>query len=73
VLDNFNGDKIARDIADANGLPQDWLRGADAVQQLRQSRAQAAALEQQKQDMERMAAGAKDITPAVKALMGGAA
>jgi hypothetical protein len=73
VLDNFNGDKITRDIADANGLPQDWLRGADAVQQLRQGRAQAAALEQQKQDMERMAAGAKDITPAVKALMGGAA
>lgn len=36
VLDNFNHDRIVRDVAEANGLPQRWLVPEDQVEASRQ-------------------------------------
>jgi Bacteriophage head to tail connecting protein. len=38
VLDNYEPDAIARHAAELFGLPQDYLRSKDAVEQLRQAR-----------------------------------
>lgn len=41
MMDNFNGDEIVRSTPDSFGIPMNWLRGQDEVEQLRQARAQA--------------------------------
>ena len=38
VLDNFDGDAIARDAPDTFGLPQKWIRPQEKVQAIRQAR-----------------------------------
>lgn len=43
ILDNFDDDLMARDIAEANGLPQHWIRAREAVAEKRGLRDQAAA------------------------------
>lgn len=68
VLDNFDQDKIIRDMAEANGMPLDHLVGTKQVQQLREQRAQAAQMEAMAQAGERVAAAAGDAAPMVKAL-----
>ncbi len=37
VLDNFDHDRLVRDVAEANGLPQRWLKPEDEVEANRQS------------------------------------
>ena len=41
VMDNFDGDEIARDTPDIFGLPSRWLRSKDEVEARRQTRAKA--------------------------------
>ena len=43
ILDNFDFDRMQRDMALANGMPQAWLRGEEEIQQ---QRAQQAAMQQ---------------------------
>ena len=42
ILDNFDDDRVAREIADANGLPQHWIRSSEEVADRRGQREQAA-------------------------------
>jgi hypothetical protein len=42
VLDNFDHDRVVRDVAEANGLPQRWLRPAEIVAEERTTRSEAA-------------------------------
>ena len=46
IMDNFDGDRIARDMPEIGGFPLDWLRSEEDVAALRQSRAQQAELAQ---------------------------
>ena len=41
VLDNFDHDRVVRDVAEANGLPQRWLRPAGIVAEERTAQAVA--------------------------------
>lgn len=41
VMDNFDGDKIVRDVPDIFGTPRDWLRSTDQRDQIRQARVAA--------------------------------
>ncbi len=41
IMDNFDGDEIARDVPDIFGTPLKWLRPKEQVEGLRESRAQA--------------------------------
>ncbi|WP_420348625.1 portal protein [Pelagibius sp.] len=41
ILDNFDGDAIARDTPEIFGMPQRWLRPKEAVESLREGRQQA--------------------------------
>lgn len=47
IMDNFDGDKIMRDMPDTFGVPRDWLRPINQVDQIRKGR--QAAQEQQQQ------------------------
>lgn len=59
IMDNFNVDKIARDTSYNEGIPADWLNLEDAVDQMRQARAEAEAqqrmVEQQQQQADTVA------------------
>jgi hypothetical protein len=61
VLDNFDSDRIARGVAEANGMPLDWLRAEEAIDGDRQGRAEAEATEAAKLDAERLASGAAKL------------
>lgn len=41
ILDNFDGDAIARDTPDIFGMPQRWLRPKETVETMREGRQQA--------------------------------
>lgn len=41
IMDNFDGDAIARDVPDIFGTPIKWLRSREAVEERRQGRAQS--------------------------------
>lgn len=41
IMDNFDGDEIARDTPDIFGMPQKWLRPEDQRDAMREQRAQA--------------------------------
>ena len=43
MLDHYDTDRISRDVPEAVGMPQKWLRTQESVEQLREARAQAAA------------------------------
>lgn len=55
ALDNFDTDRIVRDVAEANGLPQRWLRGVRDIAQLRAMKADAIGAEKAASDLERAA------------------
>lgn len=61
IMDNFEGDQIARDSAEANSMPQRWLKPRDKVEELRQLRAEAQQKELEAQALERGAAAMKDL------------
>jgi len=46
VMDNFDGDKIARDTPDIFGIPVEWLRSKEERDELRAQREQAATAEE---------------------------
>ncbi len=55
ILDNYDMDKIARDISRNDGMPADWLLPAEKVEQVRQARAQQAAQQAKVEQMGAMA------------------
>lgn len=61
VMDNFNFDRAARDMARDDGLPDKWLRDIDDRDQLRASRAEAQAQAAQAEQAQGAARAAKDI------------
>jgi len=69
VMDNMDMDSAYREIAEVEGVPSKVMRSQEEVAVIREERRKAQAIEQQKQDMERLAAGIKDVTPAGKVLM----
>ena len=68
ALDNFDPDEIMRHAAEVEGIPSKTLRSVEEVTAIREKRAKAEAEERQKQDLERLAAGAKDAAPVMKAM-----
>lgn len=68
LMDNFDGDAIARDVPDVFGTPRAWLRSADRVAAIREARAEAAAAARSAELVERIADGlpklAKALAPA---------
>jgi len=62
VLDNFDLDEASRLIADMTAIPQEIIRSKEVVEDLRADRQEALQAEQEKVDMERLAAGAKDLS-----------
>lgn len=61
MLDNFDEDEIARDAPEYAGMPQRWIRPQEAVDEIRQQRAQAQQEEQQLAVAREAASAAKDI------------
>lgn len=61
ILDNFDDDRVAREIAEANGLPQHWIRSTEDVTKLRDGRTQAAQAAAQADGLERLADGAAKL------------
>lgn len=59
LMDNFDGDKIARDTDDIFGYPAKWLRPEEEVLGIRDGRAQQAAAQQAKEDVALAAQTAK--------------
>lgn len=57
ALQNFDSDRIVRDVAEANGLPRRWLKPTDQVAAVRDGQAQAAEAESQTQGLERLVEG----------------
>ena len=70
ILDNFDGDKVIQHASDVEGIPSKVMRSTEQVAAIREKRAKLQAIEQQKQDLERLAAGAKDAAPMVGVLGG---
>lgn len=62
IMDNFDSDKIARDIAEGSGVPHRWLKPLDRVQMIREARAQATAEEFAKSDAERLVGGLQQLS-----------
>jgi hypothetical protein len=59
----FNMDKIVPEVAEIEGLPVDWIRTVDEVQNIRQSQAES-------QQLQQMSEVAKSSAPLIKALNG---
>lgn len=68
LIDNFDTDRIARDIAEGNGMPHDHLVGRDRVEALRAQRTEAQALQAQMEAGMGMAEAAGRAAPALKAV-----
>lgn len=71
VFDNFNGDEVIRIAAEVEGMPSRAMTSTEEIKTIRDQRAKAQAEEKEKQDMERLAAGLKDVTGPAKVLMEG--
>ena len=70
ILDHFDKDRIARDVAEANGLPLRWMRDEREVQGMRQQRAEAIEAEKQAEDAERTIEGVARVVETAGALEG---
>jgi hypothetical protein len=53
IMDNFNGDEIARDATEFNSMPQSWLFPRWQVEESRQQKLAAVQAEKDEQDVER--------------------
>ena len=62
VLDQFDSDVIYQQLAEINAVPPSWMRDPDAIQQIRQDRAQ----QQQMQQMVEAAPAAAGIMKAIQ-------
>ena len=65
ILDNFDGDKIVRDLPDATGIPRDWLRSQEQVAEMRQQKQQQQAQQQALMGMQQAA----DVAATVRQAM----
>ena len=54
IMDNFDGDQIARDVGEGAGMPHRWIRSTDKVDQIRQNRQEQAEAAQQAETAERV-------------------
>jgi hypothetical protein len=72
VLDNYDMDRIARDLARNEGLNADWMLDQKSVDETRARRAAAAAQQAQMQQAAEMAKAAAAVgkVPADSPLMG---
>ncbi len=61
IMDNFDHDRIARDIAEASDMRPRWIRPIEHVQAMRESRQQTLAAEAAKADAERLAEGVSKL------------
>jgi hypothetical protein len=64
ILDNFDGDEIARDLPMAGGFTQKWLRPKEQVEERRAQRAQQAELAQAAEAAPGVAGAVKDLASA---------
>lgn len=64
ILDNFDGDEIARDLPMAGGFTQKWLRPKDVVEERRAQRAQQAELAQAAEAAPGVAGAVRDLAEA---------
>lgn len=64
ILDSVDDQELIEQYADATGVPPKILRAPEAVQQIRQARAQAAAKQQQAENAPLLAGAAKDLAQA---------
>jgi len=55
IMDNYDGDEIAKGVAEANGMPIKWMRPDEQVDMIRQQRAEQAQAQQAAEDAERTA------------------
>ena len=58
AIQNFDADRIVRDVAEANGLPRRWLKPRDLIDARRGQEAEAMKAETKVQDAERLIDGA---------------
>jgi hypothetical protein len=70
LLDNLNGDRILRDIAEGNGMPHDHLTGKEQVEQMRAARAQAEQAQAMMATGQAIADSAGRAAPALKLMQG---
>ena len=74
-MDRVNWDAWAKSVAETSDFPPELVLPDEAVQQIQQGRAEAAAQEQNAQGVERLAGVAKDIGkagPGLQELIGSA-
>ena len=67
IIDNFDGDEIARSSREWYGLPAKLMKSPGQVSAIRQERAQRAQAEQEKIDTERTAKAGADMAKANQA------
>lgn len=67
IMDNFDFDLIAREIAESFGMPQKAIRSINDVEKLRQEREELMRQEMEKADMMRAAEGIKTVAQAEQA------
>lgn len=68
IVDNYDGDELARHIFDLNAVSHKIINDPEKIQQVREQRAALAEQEQQAQDAERLAQGVKTASEAEKNL-----
>lgn len=61
IMDNFDGDEIARDAPEIFGIPQRWLRSRDIIQNMREQRAQQQQIQQVMENAGGLAQGVKAV------------
>lgn len=66
VLDNIDMDEATRHLADIDNVPFAVIRSVEERDKIRQAKTEALAAEAQKADLERLAAGSKDLAKADK-------
>lgn len=62
IMDNYDLDKISRDTSRNDGLPADWMRDKDVVEELRAGRAKAREEAQQQQQMLEASQAVKNVS-----------
>lgn len=70
ILDNFDDNFIARELADINGAPERMKRAVEEVQAIREQRQQAAAAQAEAEMAERGANTARNAAKAVETVAG---
>jgi len=64
IMDNFDADKITRDVAEANGMPLTWLVGKEGVEETRGQATQALEAAQSAEQAQQLVDGAAKLNQA---------